>query len=105
MYESVAVVKKASHIKSLKDLKQKRSCHTGYGRNAGWSIPISILRAATDVMDPECDELTAVSKFFSQSCTPGNWSTDKDLDSTLSKTCFLRVILRLFVNHYRENVS
>lgn len=38
---SVAVVKANSGINRLEDLKDKRSCHTGYGRTAGQFLMIS----------------------------------------------------------------
>lgn len=81
MYEAVAVVKKNAGITSLKDLKGKRSCHTGYGRNAGWSIPVSILHAG--LTEPVCDELSAVATIFTQSCVPGVWSPDATMDKTM----------------------
>jgi melanoma-associated antigen p97 len=42
-YHAIAIVKKSACPKSLADLKGKRSCHTGYGRSAGWVLPMSTL--------------------------------------------------------------
>ena len=39
-YEGLAVVRRET-IKSIYDLQDKKSCHTGYWRTAGWHIPVS----------------------------------------------------------------
>ncbi|KAH1165012.1 hypothetical protein KIL84_022571 [Mauremys mutica] len=44
MYYAVALVKRNnSNAFTINDLKGKKSCHTGYGRMAGWNIPIGVL--------------------------------------------------------------
>ena len=39
---SVAVVKTNSGINRLEDLRDKRSCHTGYGRTAGTYLTLAL---------------------------------------------------------------
>ncbi|KAL7991176.1 hypothetical protein Chor_012831 [Crotalus horridus] len=70
-YYAVAVVKRAmSDAFTIHELQQKRSCHTGYGRMAGWNIPIGLLLRKGFIQPQECDLLKAVSGFFSASCIP-----------------------------------
>ncbi|KAL7850875.1 hypothetical protein AOLI_G00212310 [Acnodon oligacanthus] len=61
-YYAVAVVHKDSGV-TWETLKDKKSCHTGKDRTAGWNIPMGLLHHSTK----ECD----FSKYFSQSCAPG----------------------------------
>ena len=37
-YEGIILVKKNSNINSLKELRGKKSCHTGFGRNVGYKV-------------------------------------------------------------------
>uniref|UniRef100_A0A0C9RQZ4 Transferrin n=1 Tax=Fopius arisanus TaxID=64838 RepID=A0A0C9RQZ4_9HYME len=64
---AVAVVKKNSPIKSLADLKGKKSCHRYWQEDyAGWIAPVSALLHAKLVKSEE-----EVSDFFAASCAPG----------------------------------
>ncbi|KAL4428192.1 hypothetical protein ABPG75_002281 [Micractinium tetrahymenae] len=76
-YYSVAVVP-ASFCTAgvtLASLKGKRSCHTGYRRTAGWSLPVGYL-AGAGVMPPVNSDSTvnadaqSVAAFFSATCAP-----------------------------------
>lgn len=48
-YYAVAVAKKGTGF-GLKDLRGKKSCHTGLGKSAGWNIPIGTL-VSMDIID------------------------------------------------------
>uniref|UniRef100_A0A3Q1FJK2 Serotransferrin n=1 Tax=Acanthochromis polyacanthus TaxID=80966 RepID=A0A3Q1FJK2_9TELE len=72
-YYAVAVVKKSSGL-TWEGLKDKRSCHTGIGRTAGWNVPMGLIYK----QQKDCD----FTKFFSSGCAPG-----ADADSPFCKQC------------------
>ncbi|KAM4771184.1 serotransferrin [Rhinophrynus dorsalis] len=70
-YYAVVVAKKSSGF-MFKDLKNKRSCHTGVGKTAGWNMPIGTLVEKGYLEWNRLDPIEkAVSQFFSASCAPG----------------------------------
>nr|Q26643.1 RecName: Full=Transferrin; Flags: Precursor [Sarcophaga peregrina]BAA06067.1 transferrin precursor [Sarcophaga peregrina] len=91
-YEGIILVKKNSNIHSLKELRGAKSCHTGFGRNVGFKIPVTKLKNAHILkvsMDPELTaterELKALSEFFSESCLVGTYSPYPETDRLLKK--------------------
>uniref|UniRef100_A0A6I8RV52 Serotransferrin n=1 Tax=Xenopus tropicalis TaxID=8364 RepID=A0A6I8RV52_XENTR len=72
-YYAVAVVKKSSTF-TFDELRDKRSCHTGIGKTAGWNVIIGLLleKQLLKWEGPDTESLEkAVSKFFKASCVPG----------------------------------
>ncbi|XP_036412088.1 serotransferrin-2-like [Colossoma macropomum] len=70
---AVAVVKKGSGFK-FSELRNKRSCHTGLGKSAGWNIPIGTLLSTKQIEWAGAEDKPvekAVAEFFSASCVPG----------------------------------
>ena len=70
-YYAVAVVKKSGSIKSIQDLKGKKSCHTGAGKTAGWVVPIgTLLSKKYMTQDSSCNPYVSAGKYFEKSCVP-----------------------------------
>ena len=66
----------SGRITKLADLKGKRSCHTGYGKSAGWKIPITKL-LANDIMELKVsddsnypNDMASAAAFFDSTCAP-----------------------------------
>lgn len=92
-YEGIILIKKNSGINSLNDLRGKKSCHTGYGRNVGYKIPITKLKKHNVFkVDPDTRlspverELKALSEMFTQSCLVGKYSPNSEVDAKLKKS-------------------
>ena len=80
-YYSVAVVKKelcdANPGITMQDLKGKRSCHTGYRKTAGWTMPVGFLADTGIIPVKNSDksvnaDAESVAAFFSQVCAVGS---------------------------------
>lgn len=54
-YAVVLVKRNSSNAFTISDLRGKRSCHTGLGRNAGWNIPIGILIKRGIIKNKNCN--------------------------------------------------
>jgi len=91
-YEGIILVHKGSNINSLAALKGKKSCHTGYGRNVGYKIPITklrkvgVLQTSNDPsLSPVEKELKGLSELFEKSCLVGNYSPNQEVNQVLKK--------------------
>eukprot|EP00210_Caulerpa_lentillifera_P006825 g6524.t1 len=76
-YYSVAVVRSefCEDDTTLADLKNTRSCHTGYRRNAGWDIPVGSMVSqgimnVVAINPAVANDAETVANFFSESCAP-----------------------------------
>ncbi|UXI16294.1 RING finger protein unkempt [Sarcoptes scabiei] len=68
---SVAVVRSNSDLTMLSDLRGKRSCHTGFGHLASWTIPIGYLLKDQIVEPSSCRRAEVIVDYFGGSCVPG----------------------------------
>ncbi|NWV00442.1 TRFM protein, partial [Upupa epops] len=85
-YYAVALVKRnQSNAFTISDLKGKKSCHTGLGRNAGWNIPVGMLIKRGIIKTRDCNIPEAVSEFFSASCVPS--ATQDNYPAKLCQLC------------------
>lgn len=98
------MVRKNSTIQNLSNLKGKKSCHTGFGRNVGYKIPITklkkhgILKLSTNPQLSSLEkELKALSEFFSGSCLVGTYSPNDEVNRLLSKKL---LIFLLYIFHF-----
>uniref|UniRef100_A0A182PR24 Transferrin n=1 Tax=Anopheles epiroticus TaxID=199890 RepID=A0A182PR24_9DIPT len=91
-YEGIMLVRASDNFRQLSDLRGKRSCHTGFGRNVGYKIPVTRLQRAGVLKLPGGDdgalspverELAGLSELFSASCLPGSYSSDVGVDRLL----------------------
>lgn len=94
----MVVVVRSSFTGNLNDLKGKKYCHPGFAGHPAWTPRLlkefenNILR---DKFANSCNssdkntyverELKILSDFFGDSCRPGPWTNDQDLDAKLSK--------------------
>ncbi|XP_066477689.1 melanotransferrin-like [Tiliqua scincoides] len=89
-YYAVAVVRRAtSSAFTIQELSGKKSCHSGYGRMAGWKIPVGLLLRKGLIQSQDCSSLPeAVSAFFSASCVPAAAATRReDYPASLCELC------------------
>lgn len=91
-YEGILLVRKSDNFKAVADLRGKKSCHTGYGRNVGYKIPITklkkhgLFKLATDPeMSPLEKELKGLSDLFGSSCLVGKYSPNDEVNRLLKK--------------------
>ena len=74
-YYAVAVAKKDTDV-TLKALKGKKTCHTGYRRTSGWNMPVGWLLINGDGFR-KCgnpSDAYSAAQYFAKSCVPGEYS-------------------------------
>lgn len=90
------MTRKGNGINGMADLRGKKSCHTGFGRNVGYKIPITRLKKSGVLKispDPTLSsvekELKALSELFTSSCIVGTYSPDQEINQNLSMNVLL----------------
>ncbi|XP_046386336.1 transferrin [Ischnura elegans] len=87
-YYSVAVVRANSTVQSFADLRGHKSCHTGYGRTAGWNVPLNYMLEHDLVSKTQCPYTESVTSFFSGgSCTPDIKKAHPEAPDSLCALC------------------
>lgn len=123
-YDTVAIVRNSAQIRSLADLRGKKSCHTAYGKTIGWHVPTSKLyeQAITKIncsltISAQEHDLAVISNFFGEACAPGAWVYDKEIDVKLSRChlnisvsmsswdYYITIVLIIFFSIYRKEIS
>lgn len=111
-YEGIMLIHKNSSIRSLSDLRGKKSCHTGYGRNVGYKIPITklrkhgIIQISTDQYLPSLErELKGLSELFTQSCIVGRFSPNDEINRLYSKIFYFFLYYLKFVDGFIPKIT
>ncbi|XP_015175750.1 PREDICTED: transferrin [Polistes dominula] len=81
----VAIVKRNSLYKSIKDLKGANACFTGY-QSIGWNTFVTIMKMISKE-NGDCSDIKAVGNFFSHSCVPGLSTMKTDIPRNLYSLC------------------
>ena len=68
-YYGLAVVETGANF-SFKELKGKKSCHTGVGKTVGWKIPVGYLLYNKNMTFTK-NQYKSAADFFGESCAPG----------------------------------
>lgn len=68
-YYGLAIVKKGTNF-TFKELKGKKSCHTGVDKTVGWKIPVGYLLFNKE-MEFTKNQYKSASDYFGDSCAPG----------------------------------
>lgn len=89
----VALISNKAKINKLSDLKGKRLCHPGnnpYSTSYDWSEVFSLYfenRVAPQLCDEELsveeNRVKGLAQFFGESCKPGTWAADPEVDREL----------------------
>ena len=70
-YLAVAVVRKDNPDITIENLKDKKACHTGVGRAAGWVYPVSTLIEHEYMPIVECNvPVKSAAAYFGDMCAP-----------------------------------
>ncbi|KAJ8034044.1 Melanotransferrin [Holothuria leucospilota] len=78
-YDALAVVRKSNTDVTIDNLRGKTTCHTGYGRTAGWNMPVGFLLEEGKMPSVGCQSsLESASQFFNLSCVPGALAAAKE---------------------------